>query len=84
MVGAIGIWCVALVVALVARGSYRQGRTRPRRPPFEGPQIVGHACEQCQVRIALYFDADWCHHCGRPVHNGCLAAHLAPVDGPYR
>jgi hypothetical protein len=36
------------------------------------------------VRIALYFDADWCRHCGRAVHNGCLAAHLAPVDGPYR
>jgi hypothetical protein len=80
----IGILFGALVLALSTRDSYGRDRGRPRRPPFEGPQIVGHACTHCQVRIALYFDADWCRHCGGAVHNGCLASHLAPSDGPYR
>lgn len=84
MLVVIGMLFGGLLWAVGAHGRYGDERTRPRRPPFEGPQIVGHACTQCEVRIALYFDAHWCRHCGQPVHNGCLAAHLAPTDGPYR
>jgi hypothetical protein len=80
----IGILVGVLVMALANHDRYRRDNRRPRRPPFEGPQIVGHACVQCRARIALYFDADWCRHCGHAVHNGCLASHLAPSDGPYR
>ena len=79
----IPVGIIIAVVVLIAK-SINKPRPGPRRPPFEGPQIVGHPCVQCHVKIALYFDAQWCKHCERAVHNDCLAAHLAPVEGLYR
>jgi len=77
---------VSLALALLRVRAFerRQFRAGPRKAPFDGPQIVGRECAQCRVKVALFFDATWCKHCGDAVHHDCLAAHLAPSDGPYR
>jgi hypothetical protein len=77
---------IGLIIGLIV---YLATRTRrppnpPRRPLFEGKQIVGVRCIVCDTAIATVFVGRWCKHCDKAVHHDCLARHMAPTDGVYR